>query len=110
MRKNVNQNFVQIPYNKFINMLKYKCQLEGINVIIQEESYTSKCSFYDNEIIKKHDIYKGKRIKRGLFKTSTGLLINADINGSLNIMKKAVPTVSYEYGIKVCSMPSVISL
>ena len=110
MHKDTNQNFVQIPHKKFIDMLAYKCKLYGINVIIQEESYTSKCSFYDNETIKKHNIYKGKRIKRGLFKTSTGLLINADINGSLNIMKKAVPNVSYEYGIKVCSMPSVISL
>ena len=110
MHKDTNQNFVQIPHKKFIDMLAYKCKLYGINVILQEESYTSKCSFYDNEIIKKHNIYKGKRIKRGLFKTSTGLLINADINGSLNIMKKAVPNVSFEYGIKVCSMPSVISL
>ena len=91
-------------------MLKYKCQLEGINAIIQEESYTSKCSFYDNETVSKHDIYKGKRVKRGLFKTATGLLVNADINGSLNIMRKAVPNVRYEYGIKVCSMPSAISL
>ena len=91
-------------------MLKYKCQLDGINVIIQEESYTSKCSFYDNETVGKHDIYKGKRVKRGLFKTYAGLLVNADINGSLNIMRKAVPNVRYEYGIKVCSMPSAISL
>ena len=88
-----NQKFVQIPHSKFINILKYKCQLVGINLITHEESYTSKCSFFDNEPIKKHDIYLGKRIKRGLFKTAKGLLINADVNGSYNILKKAVPNV-----------------
>ena len=89
-----NQNFVNIPHQMFINQLKYKCQLEGINVIEQEESYTSKVSFFDNDHI---PIYKqndelftpsGKRIKRGLYKTSNGLSVNADINGSLNIMRK----------------------
>lgn len=89
--KRNNQNFVQIPHNTFINMLIYKCKLEGINVILQEESYTSKCSFIDNEKICKHDKYVGKRIKRGLFKTLEGKLINADLNGSLNIIKKAIP-------------------
>jgi putative transposase len=88
-----NQNFVQIPHNKFINMLSYKCKMEGINIIIQEESYTSKCSFLDLEEVKKHETYKGKRIKRGLFKASDGKLINADINGSYNILRKAVPNV-----------------
>ncbi len=55
------------------------------------KSYTSKCSFLDNEEICKHDEYKGKRVKRGLFKTSDNTLINADVNGSYNIMKKAIP-------------------
>lgn len=89
--KKNNQNFVQIPFYKFINLIKYKCLLEGIYVITNEESYTSKCSFFDNETIKKHTIYLGKRIKRGLFKTNNGLLINADVNGSYNILKKAIP-------------------
>ena len=89
-----NQNFVNIPYQLFINQLKYKCQLEGINVIEQEESYTSKVSFFDNDFIPTYqvndELFKssGKRIKRGLFRTQNGLLINADINGSLNIMRK----------------------
>ncbi|MCK9417294.1 transposase, partial [Candidatus Dojkabacteria bacterium] len=52
---------------------------------------TSKCSFFDDEPIKKHKVYLGKRIKRGLFKTAKGLLINADVNGSYNILKKAIP-------------------
>ena len=78
-----------------VNQLKYKCQLEGITVIEQEESYTSKCSFFDNDYMpvyrqenQQEYIPSGKRIKRGLYKTSSGLLVNADINGSLNIMRK----------------------
>ena len=67
--------------------------MEGIRVIINEESYTSKCSFLDNEEITKHDVYLGKRIKRGLFQSATNTLINADVNGSYNILKKAVPNV-----------------
>lgn len=86
-----NQNFVQIPYYKLIEMLKYKCEKNGINFITHEESYTSKCSFLDNEEITKHSVYKGKRIKRGLFQTSDNKIINADVNGSYNILKKVVP-------------------
>jgi transposase len=70
-------------------MLKYKAELAGIKVVITEESYTSKCSFFDMEPIYKHEKYKGRRIKRGLFKASNGRLINADVNGSLNIIRKA---------------------
>ena len=81
-----NQNFVSIPFNMLISMLEYKCKLAGINIVIVNEAYTSKCSFLDGETINKHDIYKGKRIKRGLFISSKGIKINADINGSLNIM------------------------
>ncbi len=81
-----NQNFVSIPFNMLISMLEYKCKLAGINVVIVNEAYTSKCSFLDGENIHKHDTYKGKRIKRGLFVSSRGIKINADINGSLNIM------------------------
>ena len=82
-----NQNFVSIPYNMLIQMLEYKCKLAGINVIIVNEAYTSKCSFLDREKISKHTSYVGKRVKRGLFISSSGIMINADINGSLNIMR-----------------------
>ena len=81
-----NQNFVSIPFNMLISMLEYKCKLAGINIVIVNEAYTSKCSFLDEETIQKHDTYKGKRVKRGLFVSSKGIKINADINGSLNIM------------------------
>ena len=97
-----NQNFTQIPHQMFINQLKYKCQLEGINVIEQEESYTSKVSFFDNDFIpvygQSNELFKssGKRIKRGLYKTSSGLVLNADINGSLNIMRKYLNEVCDE--------------
>ncbi len=100
--KKNNQNFTQIPYQMFINQLKYKCQLERINVIEQEESYTSKVSFFDNDFIpvygQNDELFKssGKRIKRGLYKTSNGLVVNADINGSLNIMRKCLNEVCDE--------------
>ena len=100
--KKNNQNFTQIPHQMFINQLKYKCQLKGINVIEQEESYTSKVSFFDNDFIpvygQNDELFKssGKRIKRGLYKTKDGLLINADINGSLNIMRKYLNAVCNE--------------
>lgn len=103
-----NQKFVNIPFLSFINMLEYKCKLEGINVVINEESYTSKCSFLDDEEIYKHDSYIGKRIKRGLFRTSKGILINSDLNGSLNILKKVVGKFSYP--IEVRSVPVVITM
>lgn len=102
-----NQNFVNIPYYKLLNMLTYKCELLGITVHITEESYTSKCSFLDNEDICKHEDYKGKRIKRGLYKSSDGRLINADINGALNILKKVIGEYRYD-PILVCSMPLVL--
>ena len=102
-----NQNFVNIPYYKLLNMLTYKCELLGISVHITEESYTSKCSFLDNEEICKHEGYKGKRIKRGLYKSSDGRLINADVNGALNILKKVIGEYEYD-SILVCSMPLVL--
>lgn len=105
-----NQKFVQIPFNMFIHMFTYKSQLDGIEVIVREESYTSKCSFIDDEEICKHDTYKGKRIKRGLFRSYDGRLINADLNGALNILRKEIPNVFNEYGIEVCSTPVDLSI
>ena len=98
-----NQSFVAIPHAKLIEMIRYKAKMYQIEVIITEESYTSKCSFIDNESIAKHEIYLGKRINRGLFKSSNGLKINADVNGSLNIARKVIPNFninSIEKGIQ----------
>ena len=86
-----NQNFVQLPIMRFADLMKYKCELEGIKVLFNEESYTSKCSFLDGEPICKHDKYMGKRLKRGLFISMNGIKINADVNGAYNIMIKAIP-------------------
>jgi putative transposase len=89
--KRNNQNFVSIPFEKLIRQIQYKAEEVGIKVILSEESYTSKCSFFDNEQIQKHEEYMGKRVKRGLFRTFIGKLVNADVNGSLNIIRKVVP-------------------
>jgi putative transposase len=89
--KRNNQNFVQIPHARFIEMLSYKAQLLGIRVITTEESYTSKCSFLDLEPVGKHEVYAGKRLKRGLFRASDGRLIHADVNGAYNILRKVIP-------------------
>ena len=109
-----NQNFVNIPFQKLIEMLSYKCRLVGIQVVIQEESYTSKCSFLDNESIEKHSEYLWKRIKRWLFKSSSWKIINADVNWALNILRKHVASIREELSfadeVEVCSMPIKINL
>jgi IS605 OrfB family transposase len=92
-----NQNFVQIPFLKLINQLRYKCELAGIVLVLTEESYTSKASFLDldkiptyQEGIKNEVKFTGKRVKRGLYKSSTGLFINSDVNGAYNILRKVI--------------------
>ena len=86
-----NQYFVQLPIMRFADVVKYKCELEGIKVVFNEENYTSKCSFLDGEEIRKHEVYVGRRIKRGMFVSKEGRKINADVNGSYNILRKAIP-------------------
>ena len=98
--KKTNQKFVQIPFNTFISQLKYKCLLRGIEVIEQEESYTSKASFVDNDEIPvygKIDYepqFSGKRTHRGLYKAKNGFMLNADINGSYNILVKGLQSIN----------------
>lgn len=86
--KKNNQNFVSIPYGILKRKLEAKCSHYGIKYILQEESYTSKCSSLDLETIQKHENYVGNRIKRGLFSTKNGILVNADVNGAINILRK----------------------
>lgn len=86
--KRNNQNFVSIPFEMFISMLRYKSERQGLRFVEVNESHTSKCSSFDLESVGHHDIYVGRRVRRGLFKTRDGILINADINGSYNIMRK----------------------
>ena len=91
MSKNVNQSFVGIPHQRFIEMIVYKAETAGIRVILTEESYTSGTSFLDNELPIKENYNKTRRIHRGLFVSNKGIRINADVNGSLQIMKKVFP-------------------
>lgn len=94
--KQNNQNFVNIPYGKLRLKLEYLCELNGIAFVKQEESYTSKASFWDKDIIPVYNAdnpqkyhFSGKRIKRGLYRTANGKLMNADVNGALNILRKS---------------------
>ena len=89
MGKRNNQNFVNVPIQKLKQMITYKAQLVGIQIHEVDESYTSKCSSLDLEPIQKHKNYVGNRVKRGLFRGSNYLL-NADVNGALNILRKVV--------------------
>lgn len=85
-----NQKFTQIPFNKFIQQLQYKCEEVGINFIKTEESYTSKADHFVYESMEHHDTYSGKRIHRGLFKSSADRIINADVNGAIGILRKVI--------------------
>jgi putative transposase len=101
MGKVNNQKFVQIPYNSFISKLNYKCQEVGITLITVDESYTSGTSFLDNELPIKEFYNKKRRIKRGIFKSNNGKIINSDINASYQIMRKEFPnTFKQSYGIE----------
>ena len=106
MGKQNNQNFVNIPYGQLRSKLEYLCKLNGITYIKQEESYTSKASFWDKDDIPvynddnpKEYIFSGKRVHRGLYKRADGKYFNADVNGALNIMRKSsVVDMSILYG------------
>lgn len=90
MSKKVNQHFIGIPFEMLINQLIYKAEDVGIIVELTEESYTSKIDHLAGEEMKHHDNYLGKRVYRGLFQSSTGKVINADVNGAIGIMRKVV--------------------
>lgn len=104
--KKTNQNFAQIPFEKLVHLISYKAKLQGIQVFLQEESYTSQVSFLEGDCIptfKKDDSKKnpsGKRIKRGLYSSPKGLL-NADINGSLNILRKFLASNNKDFNSPV---------
>ena len=96
------QNFVNMPFSKLISKLEHKCSNLGITFILQEESYTSKASFLDGDdiptYVKNNNNsnttynFSGKRLKRGLYKTKNGIILNADVNGAFNIIRKAIQT------------------
>ena len=103
-----NQKFVTIPHARLISMIIYKCQLVGIKIIIQEESYTSASNFLNLDPIPVYgettDLprFSGKRIKRGLYRTDKGALVQSDVIGSYNILRKAFPNAFNRYGIERC--------
>ena len=103
-----NQKFLYIPYDMLIKQLKYKCENNGINFIETEESYTSGTSFLDGELPCKENYDKRRRVKRGMFQGKQGL-INSDVNGSLQIIKKVIPD-AFSYGIEVCLTPTIINV
>lgn len=90
LHKKIKQHFVQIPHARLIDLIKYKAEQNNIKVVEQMESHTSKCDALAKEEVKHHDKYLGRRVERGLFKSSTGIKINADVNGALNIMRRVV--------------------
>ncbi|MEA5554725.1 transposase [Anabaena cylindrica UHCC 0172] len=104
--KQNNQNFVCIPHTRFVQQLIYKAKLVGIKVLVSEESYTSVASFLDQDTIptygqadSKEVKFSGRRIRTKLYKAGNGKLIHADMNGSLNILRKVVPT-AFSLGIE----------
>lgn len=117
LHKKDKQNFIQIPFDILFKQLEYKSLSNNINFIIQEESYTSKASFIDKDIIPiyqkgvKNEIkFSGRRIKRGLYKCKDKSLLNADVNGSLNILRKAFSNVEIPTDRGLLNNPIKINL
>lgn len=114
MGKKNNQNWVSIPHDMLKKQIEYKCEDIGIEVLKQEESYTSKASFLDRDEIpvyksggKNSYEFSGKRIKRGLYKTSDGTIIHADLNGAYNIVRKKLEDV---FDKKIYLHPKIINI
>lgn len=109
--KRTNQAFQNICFESFIEKLKYKCELNGINFILTEESYSSKCDHLAGEEMKHQERYLGKRVKRGLFISSSGKMLNADVNGALGILLKVFPNALNSIGDSgIVSMPRKINI
>jgi putative transposase len=106
--KRGNQNFVFVPHARFIAMLVYKATLVGIQVLVTEESYTSQASFLDGDPLPVYDatcpnkhVFSGRRVSRGLYRAADGRHLNADVNGSYNIMRKVAPD-AFAQGSRGC--------
>lgn len=114
MSKLNNQKFIQIPFQLLIKQLEYKGEEVGINIVSINEAYTSKSSFIDTDLIPEKlgkYLFSGNRVSRGLYKSKEGILINADVNGSYNILRKCNPQFKYDERIEGISLyPVRISL
>ena len=110
------QSFMTIPYSTFLDYLEYKCEAAGIDLKLTEESYTSKASFQDRDslpVYGKETIepkFSGRRIKRGLYRSQNGSLVNADCNGSGNIIRKVFPDAFGRGDRGVVDTPVVLSI
>jgi putative transposase len=101
--KKTNQNFVNLSLGQFVDVLSYKLGSHGIELVVTDESYTSKASFLDDDKMpkrynpkaKKKHTFNGQRVKRGLYKSSDGTLLNADANGAYNILRKTDSDFSF---------------
>jgi len=101
--RKTNQQFTQISFGSLREQLENLCRRYGMNYLEQEESYTSKASFLDLDEIPKYNVdnpkeyqFSGKRIKRGLYQSSDGKIVNADINGAANILRKSSQNFDFE--------------
>ena len=102
------QNFTSIPYEILLEQLQYKCENNDIKYVETNEAYTSGTSYLDDETPCKENYDKKRRIKRGLFQAKE-TLINSDVNGSLQIMRKVFPNSYTGYGIEVVLTPTIIN-
>ena len=99
--KATNQKFTHLPLGQLIDLLRYKLEAHGISLTVTDESYTSKASFVDNDALpEKYEAgktypFSGRRVKRGLYRTAAGVLMNADLNGAYNIIRKVVRGFSF---------------
>ena len=111
------QSFVQIPFDTLVKMIAYKAETVGIKVVMTEESYTSKASFFNRDALPVYDgnntgaphAFTGKRVKRGLYINEDGTKINADVNGALNIIRKVFPNVQTN-GIAGYTSPTRVAI
>lgn len=100
VRKGEQSKFCSNSFHKLLQDVRYKAELVGITVRFESEPFTSKCSFLDDEPIRRHQRYAGRRVSRGLFKTKNGIIVNSDVNGAYNIIRKAVPNAFLADGIE----------
>jgi putative transposase len=116
MRKKNRQEFQYIPFGKLIEKIVYKAELVGVDVVFTEEAYTSQSSFLDRDILPDYETgkktnleFSGKRIKRGLYQSKEGILLNADCNGSANIGRKIFPNMNNEWDRSVAATPVIVN-
>ena len=114
--RRTNQNFQSIPYSKLIEKIQYKANALGIDVVLTEEAYTSKASFLDRDSLPEYSKgskpeFSGVRVKRGLYRSLEGVLLNADVNGAANIGRKVFPDTAFgcEWDRSVAATPVVVN-